>query len=49
MSVSGLCTICEAAQARHSCDACGALVCDDHYDRESGRCVNCARPGGQRF
>ena len=49
MSVSGLCTICEAAQARHACESCGALVCDDHYDAEAGLCVHCARSGGRRL
>jgi hypothetical protein len=42
MSVEGLCQICEAAPARHQCRRCGALVCTDHYDRETGLCTDCA-------
>jgi hypothetical protein len=42
MSVSGLCQICETAEATHDCDRCGALVCDDDWDRQSGFCVECA-------
>jgi hypothetical protein len=42
MSAETLCQICEAAPASHQCRRCGALVCDDHYDREIGLCVDCA-------
>ncbi|ODR83456.1 hypothetical protein BG842_09025 [Haladaptatus sp. W1] len=42
MSVTGLCQICEAAEATHDCDRCGALVCDEHWNRQSGFCVECA-------
>jgi len=48
MSVSGLCQICEAAEARHRCEACGALVCADHYEAGHGLCVRCAESGGSR-
>jgi hypothetical protein len=43
MSVAELCQICEAAEARHTCEACGRQVCDDHFDREERVCVACAR------
>lgn len=46
MSVSGLCQVCEAAEARFSCGRCGRLVCGDHYDRETGLCLECARESG---
>lgn len=46
MSVSGLCQVCEAAEARFSCSRCGRLVCEDHFDRESGFCLECARESG---
>lgn len=46
MSVSGLCAICEAAEAEHQCDRCGALVCSNHYDAETGLCTNCAAEVG---
>jgi len=42
MSVSGLCQVCEAAEATHDCDRCGKLVCSEHWDRDSGICVECA-------
>jgi hypothetical protein len=42
MSVQGLCQVCESAQAKHTCDRCGAMVCDDHWDRELGYCSECA-------
>lgn len=49
MSVSGLCEICGRGEVQWSCDRCGKLVCREHYDRESGLCVECAsevrRPG----
>lgn len=43
MSVSELCQICEAREARFTCDNCGAVVCEDHYDDDVGFCLNCAR------
>ncbi|WP_049969824.1 hypothetical protein [Haladaptatus cibarius] len=42
MSVTGLCQICETAKATHDCDRCGALVCDDDWNRDTGFCVECA-------
>jgi hypothetical protein len=45
MSVTAICQICESAPATHACDGCGANVCGDHYDRETGRCSNCAATG----
>jgi hypothetical protein len=49
MSTAGLCQICESDEARHSCDRCGQLVCDRHYEPSRGFCATCARtadPGG---
>lgn len=43
MSVSGLCQICEVREARFTCDNCGAVVCEEHYDRENGFCADCVR------
>jgi hypothetical protein len=48
MSVSGRCTVCETREARHGCDRCGALVCDEHFERSQGLCVECASGGGGR-
>jgi hypothetical protein len=46
MSVTGLCQICESAQANHSCPRCGRVVCETHYDPESGLCTEDAATGG---
>ncbi|WP_439027091.1 hypothetical protein [Haloarchaeobius sp. DT45] len=49
MSVAGLCQICEEARARQHCNRCGAMVCQNHFDREHGMCLDCTRradPGG---
>ena len=42
MSVSGLCEICESAQANHRCERCGTLACAAHYDTGLGVCTECA-------
>ncbi|QLC32936.1 hypothetical protein EFA46_001485 [Halarchaeum sp. CBA1220] len=42
MSVTGLCQLCESAEARSACDRCGAVVCREHYDAELGVCTECA-------
>jgi hypothetical protein len=48
MSVSGLCEICESATVEDSCKRCGRLVCEKHYDRETGLCTDClAELGGK--
>ncbi|NHN41473.1 hypothetical protein G9C85_07450 [Halorubellus sp. JP-L1] len=59
MSVSGLCQICESAQAVDRCERCGALACDTHYERDPGLCATCLaetsrdddgdRDGGRQF
>ncbi|WP_323675435.1 hypothetical protein [Halorubellus sp. PRR65] len=41
MSVSGLCQVCESNAAEESCERCGALVCERHYDGEHAMCVSC--------
>lgn len=48
MSFSGVCHVCEAAEGRHTCDKCGALVCDDHYDTEQALCTRCVAALGGR-
>lgn len=45
MSVSGLCQICESAEARGSCERCGRLVCEKHYDEAFGLCLDCSEGG----
>lgn len=42
MSVTGLCQTCGNAQAQFSCDRCGAVVCEQHYDAATGFCTECA-------
>jgi hypothetical protein len=42
MSVTGLCQVCGSEQAQFSCDRCGAVVCQSHYDAASGFCTECA-------
>ncbi|WP_267640309.1 hypothetical protein [Haloarchaeobius amylolyticus] len=42
MSVAGLCQICEDARARQHCNRCGAMVCENHFDRDHGMCLDCA-------
>ncbi|WP_226023293.1 hypothetical protein [Halomicrobium salinisoli] len=47
MSVTGLCEICEAPSVEHTCDRCGQLVCERHFDEDAGVCVECASEMGQ--
>ncbi|MFW5918129.1 MAG: hypothetical protein ACOCR0_01475 [Haloferacaceae archaeon] len=42
MSFIGVCQICESAEGRHSCDRCGSLACEVHYDEDLGVCTQCA-------
>lgn len=42
MSVSGLCEICEYPEVEETCERCGRLVCERHFDENAGVCVNCA-------
>ncbi len=46
MSASGLCQICQSAEADVRCDRCGALVCTEHHDEEFGLCVECVAETG---
>lgn len=47
MSFTGVCQVCESAEAEYSCDQCGAQVCDEHYDRGRGICAECAARLGE--
>jgi ribosomal protein L37AE/L43A len=31
----------------HTCDRCGRLVCDRHWDEDIGMCVECGAEVGQ--
>lgn len=41
MSLSGLCELCDRPDVDHTCGRCGHLVCDRHFDTETGVCVDC--------
>lgn len=41
MSVSGLCEVCQQPDVDHTCDRCGNLVCDRHFDADRGVCSEC--------
>lgn len=41
MSVSGGCEICQTGDVAATCDRCGSLVCERHFDGEVGLCVEC--------
>jgi len=47
MSVSSPCEICQTADVRHTCDRCGQLVCDRHFDDDTGLCVECVADVGR--
>jgi hypothetical protein len=42
MSVAGPCEICLTGTVEHTCDRCGNLVCERHFDETSGFCVECS-------
>jgi hypothetical protein len=42
MSVAGFCEICQQPDVEFTCDRCGNLVCEDHFDASVGYCVQCA-------
>ncbi|RXK51645.1 hypothetical protein [Halorientalis pallida] len=48
MSVSGNCEICVTGEVRHTCSRCAQLVCDEHFDEETGLCVECLTDVGGR-
>jgi hypothetical protein len=46
MSVTGLCQICATAEAEESCQRCGKLVCERHYENSVEQCAECTAGGG---
>lgn len=46
MSVTGLCMICEQREAEHQCPRCGRLVCDVHFDEDTGLDTQCSADVG---
>lgn len=49
MSFTGVCQVCETAEADYACEQCGTFVCNAHFDRASRRCGDCRptpRSGG---
>ena len=47
MSVSGSCEICTRGEVKHTCNRCANLVCERHFDRETGYCVECVSEIGR--
>ncbi|MFB6096699.1 MAG: zinc finger HIT domain-containing protein [Haloferacaceae archaeon] len=47
MSTIGVCQICENAEGRYTCAACGSLVCPAHYVEDRGVCTDCAGAPGR--
>ncbi|AQL43683.1 hypothetical protein BV210_13655 [Halorientalis sp. IM1011] len=41
MSVAGNCEICGTGGVDHTCSRCAQLVCEKHFDEETGLCVEC--------
>jgi len=46
MSLSGLCEICQRPTVEHTCDRCGNLVCDRHFEQRLGVCAECGAEMG---
>ena len=46
MSVSSRCHICDHGDVEHTCDRCGNLVCDTHFEKVYGVCVECVADVG---
>lgn len=46
MSVSELCGVCQTQMAEFECPQCGTPVCEAHWDRSVGSCIECAPGGG---
>ncbi|PSP27201.1 hypothetical protein BRC65_07175 [Halobacteriales archaeon QH_2_65_14] len=47
MSVTSQCEICTTGDVDHTCNRCAMLVCDRHYDEDTGYCVECAAEVGK--
>ncbi|MFB6165638.1 MAG: hypothetical protein ABEJ31_10810 [Haloarculaceae archaeon] len=48
MSVSGICEICGVGEIRNTCSRCAQLVCEEHFDEETGICLECLSQVGGR-
>ncbi|MFD1514937.1 hypothetical protein [Halomarina rubra] len=48
MSVTGLCELCTTNEVVDGCDRCGRLVCETHYDEQTGLCTDCLKEAGGR-
>jgi len=47
MSAASPCEICGTPAVEFTCTRCASLVCEEHYNRETGLCVECqAEVGG---
>jgi len=41
--IKGQCMVCGKMGTMHSCMLCGSLVCELHYDPETGLCTECKK------
>lgn len=41
MQIQIQCQICGKKLAKYACAVCGAQVCEDCFDKASGKCLNC--------
>jgi hypothetical protein len=46
MSVTGLCQICTSIEAEKSCQLCGKIVCERHFEDALEQCVECSTEDG---
>ena len=43
MEIKKQCQICKTRLGKFTCKYCGALVCENCYDKEKGICIKCSR------
>lgn len=48
MSVAGNCEICVTGNVADTCGRCAQLVCEEHFETDSGLCVECVADVGGR-
>ena len=46
MSVAGNCEICVTGNVADTCGRCAQLVCEEHFETDSGLCVECVADVG---
>ena len=38
-----ICMICGSRPAVNTCSSCGRVVCEEHFDHQTGLCTGCSR------